>query len=119
MEGFAGETEDSIWGSDFEYEYGDTRSIMTPYYSIPSYIGFYDGTDTYGSIYLTFKWKEDDQTVFPAEDSRGSGDYEIEIILNNEKTAAQVTVISLNGVDLSAYGGTSGGTLTAEYLLKE
>ena len=117
QEGFVGKTDDCFWDNDYRYEYEETYSEIRPSYYSDSHIVFFPDSSSASSIDLHFAWSEDDQSIFYAEDTRGSGDYEIEIILNDDKTAAQVTITSQDGADLSAYGGTKDGTLTCEYIL--
>lgn len=70
------------------------------------------------TIDLQFTWNNGNQTEFDAYDSRGSGDYHITLDISDDLSTIIVTITSDRGVDLSAWGGTPDGYLTAEYIDK-
>ncbi len=117
--GFVGENENSFWKNYYKYTYGKTHSELQPAYSIYSHIVFWPEEHSAATLNISFRWKDDDQTTFVGTDSQGSGDYQIIIDVNEDKSAATINIISLSGNDLSMYGGTTTGELSAVYLLKK
>ena len=113
---FIGVDESSFWGHIYTYEYGETYCHLYPSYYSESDIAFFSGDDTGASILLYFDWSEDEHILVTAQDERGSGEYSIEITVNDDRTAAQVMIVSLEGNDLTAYGGSAEGILQAEFL---
>ena len=114
-QGFVGEKDDSFWRNDYRYTYGNAYSELQPSYSGYTHLTFWPQENTAATLNINFKWTDDNQTTFVGTDSRGSGDYQITISANADKTVAKVTITSLDGSDLSLYGGTSTGTLSADY----
>lgn len=113
---FAGSDESSFWGHSYTYEYEETYCRLYPSYYSESDIAFFSGDGSGASILLYFDWTEDEYILTLAYDERGSGEYIIEITVDDDAAAAQVKVVSLEGNDLTAYGGSADGILQAEFI---
>ena len=94
---------------------GETYCHLYPSYYSESDIAFFSGDDSGASILLYFNWSENEHILVAAQDERGSGEYIIEVTVNDDRSAAQVMVVSLEGNDLTAYGGSAEGILQAEF----
>lgn len=114
-EGFVGMSENNVWDSDYMYYFENRKSALWPSYSTPSHLVFWPESGA-ASIDLCFDWANDEQTEFYAYDYRGSGDYKLTILISDDLTTATITLISLDSVDLSAWGGTTDGKFVAEYV---
>lgn len=69
-------------------------------------------------ISLSFDWKDDGRETFSAEDFRGTGEYNIDLDIGEDFRSVTVTVESLSGQSLEAWGGTPDGRLCAEYKME-
>lgn len=114
---FIGEDEDSLWGNDYCYSYGTNRSELWPSYFGKSHLVFWPKTGA-STLDLAFEWKTDDQSEFIATDARGTGEYRITIQFEEDYSMAKITVKSMSGFNLTPWGGTEGGVLSAEYRIK-
>ena len=113
---FAGSDESSFWGHTYIYEYGEACCSLSPSYYSESNIAFFSGDGSGASILLYFDWSEDEHILVIAQDERGSGEYIVEVTINDDAAMAQVKVVSLEGNDLTAYGGSAAGFLQAEFI---
>lgn len=113
-EGFVGMDDNNIWYKEYMYYYQERKSSLQPSYSGESHLVFWPKNGA-SQISLGFLWNDDNQTEFDASDYKGSGDYHITLDMSDDLSTVMVTIISNTGVDLSAWGGTRDGRLTAEY----
>lgn len=67
-------------------------------------------------IFLVFDWRDVGQTEFHAADIRGSGDYHVSLDVSEDLSTVKVKLTSINGVDLSAWGGTTDGYFEAVFM---
>lgn len=114
QQGFVGENKDNIWHKDYIYNYQGRKSRLYPSYSSDSRLTFWPESGA-AVLDLVFTWSSEHQTEFDAYDYHGSGDYHITLDINDDLSTVIVDIESAAGVDLSAWGGTSDGHLTAEY----
>lgn len=114
-EGFVGMDDNNIWNGNYMYYYQGRKSALWPDYSNVSHLLFWPESGA-ATIDLQFIWNNDNQTEFDAYDSHGSGDYHITLDISDDLSTVMVTITSASGVDLSAWGGTPDGRLTAEYI---
>ena len=114
-EGFVGIDDNNIWSGNYMYYYQGCKSALWPSYSNVSHLLFWPESGA-AIIDLQFIWSNDNQTEFDASDSRGSGDYHISLDISDDMSTVIVTVTSANGIDMSAWGGTSDGKFVAEYI---
>ncbi len=117
MEGFLGQADNTLWSRDYEYTYGVTRSALWPSYSGKSHLVFWPETGA-STLDLSFYWPEDGQYSFVATDAKGTGDYTVSLDFGNDQETVLISVKSHSEVDLTPWGGTADGTLTAEYMSK-
>lgn len=112
--GFNGTSDNNIWGKDYYYYYGTYKSALQPSYSSKSHFLFWP-TSGAATINLGFNWERSSQEQFYATDYNGSGNYFITIKFSDNLSIAKITLVSEKGIDLSPWGGTKDGKLTAEY----
>lgn len=112
-EGFVGLLKDNIWNY-YEYSYEGCKSALSPSYFGPSHLTFWPEEGA-AALDLSFDWKDDEQREFLASDANGNGDYKITITFQDDLSAASVELVSLSGYDLTMWGGSTDGRLTAEY----
>ncbi len=108
--------EDTIWSKEYKYTYEATYSTISASYGGYSHLTFWNSANTPSSLHLPFKWENDDQRSFYASDSRGSGEYYISIDISDDLSMMTIEIESLEGADLSRFGGTKDGKLTATYV---
>lgn len=116
-QGFVGMDENNIWDGNYIYYYQGRESALRPSYSTVSHLSFWPENGAV-VIDLRFTWENDDQTEFEAYDYKGSGIYHISLDISDDQSTIIVTITSDNGIDLSAWGGTSDGYFVAEYTNK-
>lgn len=114
MEGFIGVAENNLWSKEYIYNYGTYRSALWPSYSTMSHLVFWPETGA-ATLSLAFNWTHDNQTEFAASDSNGTGDYNISLSFSEDYNSVSVSVKSLSGFSLMPWGGSTDGTLTANY----
>lgn len=114
MTGFCGADRDNAWIKEFVYNFGDCRSTLILSYSSVSQLIFLPESGP-AVISLSFNWKDDGQESFSAEDFRGTGEYKVDLDIDEDFSSVTVTVESLSGQSLEAWGGTPDGRLCAEY----
>ncbi len=119
QEGFVGYGEDFLYHKNYQYTFGGTSSQLWPSCSGVSSLVFWQEQGSPVSLRLTFAWTDEEQTEFLATDTYGSDhyNYSISLVVSEDQSRVQVTVVSLEGMDLSPYGGTADGRLEAEYTL--
>lgn len=113
--GFNASTDEFIWFKEFMYYYQGRRAALWPSYYGESDLVFWPESGA-SEISLEFAWREDDQTEFDAVDTRGSGKYHITIDLRDDLKTAAITVVSEEKKDLTPWGGTADGHLTAVFV---
>ena len=110
--GFTAMSDGNLWYRSYNFEYQRQTTTLRPSYYDRSQLVFGLGYD----MVLEFPWSRDDQTEFRACDYRGgTGGYDISLAFSEDLSSVTVTVRSINGVDLSPWGGTPDGTLTATF----
>lgn len=117
MTGFSGTDRDDAWIKEFAYNFSDCRSTLILSYSSVSQLIFLPEAGA-AVISLSFDWKDDGQRSFLADDFRGTGEYTVDLDIGGDFRSVTVTVESLSGQSLEAWGGTSDGRLCAEYKYK-
>lgn len=100
--------------STYDYTYENRKSSLWPSDCYDSSLVFFPEEGA-AAISLKFAWNYDGQREFDAVDDYGSGSYHISISHNDDYSKAAITVTSKEGHDLSPWGGTADGTLTAVY----
>ena len=113
--GFNASTDDFIWSKEFMYYYQGRKAALWPSYYGESDVVFWPESGA-SEISLEFAWSEDDQTEFDAVDTRGSGKYNITIDLSDDLKTATITVVSAEKKNLTPWGGTADGHLTAVFV---
>ena len=113
--GFIGISEKSVWRTYYKYNYEGLESSIIPSYNNLSHLLFYSNGGGV-SIDLCFNWPQDGKTDFTAVDSKGSGDYDLSLNVDEDFTKITIFLSSSEGNDLSAWGGTKDGKLVAEYM---
>lgn len=114
-EGFIGMDDNSIWNKNYVYYNNNGyRSELLPSYNGVSTLMFLPKSGA-SIISLLFNWSEDNQTEFNAYDYNGSGDYHLLFDISDDSTTITIRLSSVNGMDMSAWGGTTNGELTAIY----
>lgn len=113
--GFNASTDEFIWSKEFMYYYQGRRAALWPSYYGESDVVFWPESGA-SEISLEFAWREDDQTEFDAVDTRGSGKYHITIDLSDDLKTATITVVSAEKKNLTPWGGTADGRLTAVFV---
>lgn len=83
--------------------YGTCRLVFTPERGL-------------AKMNLEFVWREENQTEFRATDYYGSGDYHISIDVSEDLSTVKIKLTSINGVDLSEWGGTTDGYFEAVFV---
>lgn len=116
---FWGYDENSIWGTTYYYSYKSTRSQFTPMSDLVSRLTFWPSNNSPASLNICFNWTKDGQKEFNGTDSYGSDNYKISVNFNEEKDEVCIELVSLGGIDLTQYGGTSYGVLKATYSINE
>lgn len=108
--------------SDYEYVYENRKSSLWPSDCYDSSLVFWPENGA-AMINLKFAWTYDEQREFEAveafDHNGNNGAYHISINYNDDYSQAVITVTSENGIDLSPWGGTTDGTLTAVYKKEE
>ncbi len=112
-DGFSGEDETYIWNNDYTYNYEGREVWLWPSYWYGSALEF-KGEDGETVIDLRFTWKDERKFEVEVFDENGSGIYRITIEHGKDASSMSLTVKSLNGTDLSAWGGTKNGYFKAE-----
>lgn len=112
--GFTATEDDFIWNRDYMYYYQNRKAAMWPRYYGKSHVLFWPESGA-SVIDLQFAWKNDNQTEFDAYDANGSGEYHIKFDISDDMSTVNVSATSVNGVDLSSWGGTSDGHFTATF----
>lgn len=112
--GFTATEDDCIWNRDYMYYYQNRKAAMWPRYYGKSHVLFWPESGA-SVIDLQFAWKNDNQTEFDAYDANGSGEYHIKFDISDDMSTVNVSATSVNGVDLSSWGGTSDGHFTATF----
>ncbi len=115
--GFNASESNYIWSKEYMYYYQERKAALWPSYYNESNLVFWPESGA-SEISLEFAWREDDQTEFEAIDSRGSGVYHIVIELSDDLSTANITVSSTEKRDLSPWGGTVDGYLSAIFVKK-
>lgn len=118
MTGFSGTDRDDAWIKKFVYNFSDCRSTLILSYSSVSKLIFLPGSGP-AVISLSFDWKDDGQESFLAEDFRGTGEYNVDLDIDENFKSVTVSVESLSGQSLEAWGGTYDGRLCAEYKMEK
>ena len=114
--GFTAYAEDFFWFRSYTYDYEKRAIALRPSYYDMSSLVFRQGIGA-ASMILEFPWRQDGQTEFKACDYQGgTGGYDIHLDFNEDLSAVTISVTSLNGIDLSPWGGTADGTFTAEFV---
>lgn len=118
---FWGADKNSIWGTTYYYSYKSTRSRFTPMSDLVSRLTFWPNDNSPASLNICFNWTNDAQREFSATDSYGSKNYNYKILVDfsKEKDEVYIELVSLDGIDLTKYGGTSYGVLKATYTTNE
>ncbi len=116
---FESELDNSIWDGRYIYLYSfeGRESEINPSYVWPSHL-FFCSDNGERLIKLYFEWETNDQREFEATDEYGSGTYYISIDISDDLSTFVVTLTSVDGTDLSAWGGTTDGRFVAEYVRK-
>lgn len=117
MMGFCGADREDAWIKEFVYNFSDCRSTLILSYSSVSELIFLPESGA-AVISLSFDWKDDGRETFSAEDFRGTGEYNIDLDIGEDFRSVTVTVESLSGQSLEAWGGTPDGRLCAEYKME-
>ena len=116
--GFIGASDDHIWSKYYSCDYQGREIEVRPYFNIASELSLWpEGTGQV--IYWKFAWPIDNLTEsatceFEAYDENGSGNYYISLYLSEDMSRISVDIASIDGTDLSYWGGTADGTLSAE-----
>lgn len=118
MTGFSGTDRDDAWIKKFILNFGACRSTLILSYSSVSELIFLPESGA-AVISLSFNWKDDGQESFLAEDFRGTGEYNVDLDIDEKFKSVTVSVESLSGQSLEAWGGTSDGRLCAEYKMEK
>lgn len=113
--GFTATEDDCIWNKDYMYYYQNQKAAMWPRYYGMSHVLFWPESGA-AVIDLQFAWRNDNQTEFVARDENGSGEYRISFDISGDMSTVNVSVTSVNGVNLSSWGGTSDGHFTATFV---
>lgn len=113
--GFNASEDNNIWSKDYMYYYQDRKAALWPSYYSESDLVFWPESGA-SEISLEFAWREDDQTEFDAVDKNGSGKYHISVDFSDDLKTAWITVASAEKVDLSPWGGTADGHLSAVFV---
>ena len=112
--GFWGRKGDNVFSHDYEYQHGAFKSELQPYNYDGSSLSFMTANGD-PKIDLRFKWTEESQRTFVAEDKNGTGEYDINLYVKKDLQSVVVDVKSRQGTFLKAWGGTEDGQLTAVY----
>ena len=112
-DGFSGEDETYIWNNEYTYNYEGREVLLSPSYWYTSDLEL-KGKDGETVIDLRFTWKDERKFEVEVPDKNGSGTYLITIEYGEDASSMSLTVKSLNGTDLSAWGGTKNGYFKAE-----
>jgi len=113
--GFTATEDDCIWNKDYMYYYQNRKAAMWPRYYGMSHVLFWPESGA-AVIDLQFAWRNDNQTEFDAHDENGSGEYHISFDISGDMSTVNVSVTSVNGVNLSSWGGTSDGHFIATFV---
>lgn len=112
--GFWGRKGDNVFSHDYEYQHGAFKSELRPDSYDGSSLSFMTANGD-PKIDLRFKWTEESQRTFVAEDKNGTGEYNINLYVKKDLQSVVVDVKSRQGTSLKAWGGTEDGQLTAVY----
>lgn len=100
---------------DYDYKYMDREVHLGASYYGTCRLVFWPKIAT-PKMNLEFVWREENQTEFRATDYYGSGDYHISLYVSEDLSAVKVKLTSINGVDLSEWGGTTDGYFEAVFV---
>ena len=114
--GFVGRSENSPWYKDYIYSYNSYRSELWPRYSGQSSLNFWPSSGA-ATLSLRFDWNGEQHAEIVASDYNGTGNYYVVLDFDDEYRSVKVDVTSVSGYNLEPWGGTSEGTLSAEYTL--
>lgn len=117
-QGFVGEDDNNIWGKNYRYTYNSSSSELQPSYYSASNLVFWPASGA-ATLSLEFDWKNDTQTEFSAEDTKGTGRYNISLDFNDDYSSVIITVTSEEKYSLELWGGTADGVLSAEYQIEK
>lgn len=115
-DGFVGESENSPWDKDYGYSYNSYRSELWPRYTRQSSLNFWPSSGA-ATLSLRFDWNGEQHAEIVASDYNGTGNYYVVLDFDDEYRSVKVDVTSVSGYNLEPWGGTSEGTLSAEYTL--
>ncbi|MCD8004033.1 MAG: C-type lectin domain-containing protein, partial [Clostridia bacterium] len=116
-EGFVADDNSSIYHKSYSYSYNSYSSFLSSNFYSKGYLSFKPDSGA-SIINLIFDWGDENEREFAASDYNGTGDYIISLDFNEDYTSVMITVQSLSGYSLELWGGTSDGTLIAEYSLE-
>lgn len=116
-QGFVGRAENNLWEKEYAYNHGAYTSELWPSYYSESHLLFWPKTGA-ATLDLNFNWEQDNQTEFVASDWEGTGNYDISLEFSEDYSFVIISVKSQSGYDLTPWGGTSDGTLSAKYICK-
>ena len=116
--GFVGIVEDSLWNHNYVYHFGNKKTTFNPSYYSDSRILFFPDNGA-ATIDLQFVWCDYSETNFKATDNRGSGAYNVTLNISEDRSTVEISLESINGNDLSAWGGSSDGKFRAVYQIEE
>lgn len=115
-DGFVGESENSPWDKDYGYSYNSYRSELWPRYTGQSSLNFWPSSGA-ATLSLRFDWNGEQHAEIVASDYNGTGNYYVVLDFDDEYRSVKVDVTSVSSYNLEPWGGTSEGTLSAEYTL--
>ena len=115
-DGFVGESENSPWDKDYGYSYNSYRSELWPRYTGQSSLNFWPSSGA-ATLSLRFDWNGEQHAEIVASDYNGKGNYYVVLDFDDEYRSVKVDVTSVSSYNLEPWGGTSEGTLSAEYTL--